>query len=697
MVPKGIFTPFWVLISTFLSIFLTFGQLFGQTSLSPGQVAIVGFNTSGSASTDNFGFILLTDVEQGTIIYFTDSGVKSNGCLRNTEGVIKWVAPLGGSTAGTMVQMHTDASIIEGPGTAQIVKNTFSLNVSGDQLIVFQHANEAGLSGTEPCPDQYVFALTNNDEWQADATSSHTSSLPPGLDATTSVAIPKTGGNFNNNATFDCEDFASGSAADILAALTNPDNWTGSESDIVPLPDCVFVVGDFWVKYVTWDKIQLSWHIIEADVEMIVVYNDNEITDEPPVSGENGSSFVVSGPFYSSGTIVYKGDNSIPGDTLVVLTDLLQGQEYFFKAFGHNVNNPEVWLRGKESIPRSVQAFVQDPTEPTATLSAGTNSTFNLSWTNYIAPKTDWWDGGTVIIARESSAVSMDRNRMNVLTKSSFDLTVGEVVDVVNGDFVAAKVTDGTTTASINLEFCKTYHFRIFHNHGNKWSDGIATASVLSLCPDIKVEGNSVEIAYGDVTPSATDHTQFGEVLTESSLTRTYKVKNFGEGTLSLTGGTPVTLSGSGSAAFSVSAQPLTTSLGPLAETTFQVTFSPTGACSGVTYDATVSIANDDPNESPFTYAIQGKCVSGCFTMVPLSGTPGTEVTLTGDGFSDSPLTTVDFDGVPATVTYISPTQVKVIIPAGVSGDVAVGSSSIITPNGCSLFNVIANPGTCPH
>ena len=695
--PYGHFTYWWKRYTVFAALTLFFfSYSSAQTTLAPGDVAIVGFNTSGGPATDNFAFILLTDVEAGTIIYFTDCGVLSTQCLRFTEGIVSWTAPAGGCLAGTMVQMYTNAVIIEGPGTAAIISGTFSLNVSGDQLIVFQHADAGDLASAPICPDQFLFALTNNNIWQTEATDSHTSTLPDQLNIipAVSVAIPVEDGVFNNNASFTCSVFT-GSAAEILAAIVDPASWLGNETEIVPLPECVFTIGDFFVVYITYNQVQLSWAQLEENIEMIVVFDDVEITEEPALS-----SYTQGDPFGTNGTVAFVA--VFEGDTSVVITGLIEGTTYYFKAFAHNTTDPGTWfLPGKESLPYSITAYVQEPTEPTVALQAATNATIDFSWTNYIGtPQADWWDGGVAIIARETNAVSMTRSKMNALTKSTSDLVVNEVVDAVNGDFVAAIVTGGGTTASAALNPCKTYHFRIFHNDGSaanhdKWSDGVAFGPVSTLCPEIKVEGNNVEIINGDITPVVTDHTEYGEVLTGTTLARTFKIKNTGTGTLTLSGDPTVT--NSGDAVFSLTGSLGTTTLGPLAETTFAVTFAPVDACDGVLYSATVSLGSDDSNENPYTFDIQGTCVAGCFTITPESGTPGTVVTITGDGFDDAPLTTVEFDGVSATVTYVSPTEITAIIPLGVSGIIDASSSSIISPNSCNSFEVITASGTCEH
>ncbi len=121
--------------------------------------------------------------------------------------------------------------------------------------------------------------------------------------------------------------------------------------------------------------------------------------------------------------------------------------------------------------------------------------------------------------------------------------------------------------------------------------------------PEIKVSGNSVEIAEGDVSPSASDYTDFGYAdISSGSLTYTYTIQNQGLATLTLSGTPIVSVGGTNPADFTVIVQP-SSSIAVSGSTTFQVTFNPTstGARS-----ATLSIANSDTDENPYNFTIQG-------------------------------------------------------------------------------------------
>jgi len=127
---------------------------------------------------------------------------------------------------------------------------------------------------------------------------------------------------------------------------------------------------------------------------------------------------------------------------------------------------------------------------------------------------------------------------------------------------------------------------------------------LLPSVSEIDVQGNSQSVADGDTTPSPSDHTDFGSVnVTSDTVTRTFTIQNAGGETLNLTGGTPVTISGTHAGDFSVT-QPSMLAIAPFGSTTFQVEFDPSAAGSRT---ATVNIANDDADENPYDFAIEGR------------------------------------------------------------------------------------------
>ncbi len=137
--------------------------------------------------------------------------------------------------------------------------------------------------------------------------------------------------------------------------------------------------------------------------------------------------------------------------------------------------------------------------------------------------------------------------------------------------------------------------------------------------PEIDIQGNGVSIAAGDTSPGPADGTDFGAAdILAGTVSRTFTVSNAGDTDLNL-GGTPVVeISGTDASDFTVTAMP-SSPVGPGGGTTFDVVFDPGGPG---TRTATLSIANDDPDENPYTFTIQG------------TGTVEPEIDLRGNGTS---------------------------------------------------------------
>ena len=130
--------------------------------------------------------------------------------------------------------------------------------------------------------------------------------------------------------------------------------------------------------------------------------------------------------------------------------------------------------------------------------------------------------------------------------------------------------------------------------------DAVTMKYTVSGSPEANVQGNSITIADGDATPSLPDHTDFGsQSVAAGTIVRTFTIQN--TGTTALTVGTP-SLSGTHAADFSVTVNPAA-SIAAGASTTFQVTFNPSAL--GVR-SASVSFSNNDADENPYNFSIQG-------------------------------------------------------------------------------------------
>ena len=122
--------------------------------------------------------------------------------------------------------------------------------------------------------------------------------------------------------------------------------------------------------------------------------------------------------------------------------------------------------------------------------------------------------------------------------------------------------------------------------------------------PEMDVQGKGVSIADGDITPSTADDTNFGTVnIDVGSLSRSFTIFNTGNTPLDLTG-TPLVALSAGTE-FSVTAQPPSSTVGSGGgSAVFVVSFNPTSV--GV-QTVTVSVANTDADENPYTFTLAGE------------------------------------------------------------------------------------------
>ncbi|MCG9790843.1 BspA family leucine-rich repeat surface protein, partial [Flavobacterium algicola] len=128
--------------------------------------------------------------------------------------------------------------------------------------------------------------------------------------------------------------------------------------------------------------------------------------------------------------------------------------------------------------------------------------------------------------------------------------------------------------------------------------------ALLCAAPEINIKGNNIAIVSGDLIPQGIDHTDFGAVdVATGTNVKTFTIENTGAGALNLTGTPLVAISGANAADFTVTALPASTVAATTGTTTFQITFNPSA---DEMRTATVTIANNDTDENPYTFAIQG-------------------------------------------------------------------------------------------
>ncbi len=129
---------------------------------------------------------------------------------------------------------------------------------------------------------------------------------------------------------------------------------------------------------------------------------------------------------------------------------------------------------------------------------------------------------------------------------------------------------------------------------------GNVSGSCTMQVSNISTAGNSICIEIGDLTPSFADSTDFGQIATGTSLDRTYVITNNGGANLNISS---ITIAGADAGSFSVISSGDAVVL-PGFSTSFTVRFNPLAPGQK---NATVTIENNDTDESSYIFAITGE------------------------------------------------------------------------------------------
>jgi len=202
--------------------------------------------------------------------------------------------------------------------------------------------------------------------------------------------------------------------------------------------------------------------------------------------------------------------------------------------------------------------------------------------------------------------------------------------------------------------------------------------------PEIDVLGNSTSIVSGDTTPSLGDWTDFGATAS----VRTFLIKNSASPLLTIGA---ISITGPNASEFAVTTSP-GANVSNGSSTAFGITFSPTGTG---TRKATVSIINNDGDENPYTFDIQGTGVEQEINI------RGNNVTIADGDTSPTVADWTDFTNVTLTRTYTIqnlgniPLNISTIAFSGLNYSEFAVTTPPVTPvpaYGNSTFTVTFTP-----
>ena len=205
--------------------------------------------------------------------------------------------------------------------------------------------------------------------------------------------------------------------------------------------------------------------------------------------------------------------------------------------------------------------------------------------------------------------------------------------------------------------------------------------------PEIDVSGNGTSIASGDTSPVISDDTDFGTLdIAGATNANTFTVTNTGNAVLNLTGTPRVSIGGTNAADFTLTVDAAASVSSGGGTSQFTITFDPSAV--GLR-TATVSIANNDGNENPYTFDIQG---TGGAAGVPVN------LTITSGNNQNTTVNTPFANALVATVTDLNGDPVPNISVDFDSPNISAQPSAVLSAsrattgsNGQASITVTAN------
>lgn len=174
----------------------------------------------------------------------------------------------------------------------------------------------------------------------------------------------------------------------------------------------------------------------------------------------------------------------------------------------------------------------------------------------------------------------------------------------------------GTNSATFNVNFSAaaagTYTSTItINNSSSSLLQYTFVVKIVVANPAINIQGGVplTAIANGSTTPSTANGTDFGGVVVGNFVEQTYTINNLGVGALK------ITAVNSSNPRFTVTVPP-TSPVPSGGSTTFTVRFTP--ITNGV-QNATISVVNNTPGSSPYTFAVTGLGLQPAIQVLGLS------------------------------------------------------------------------------
>ncbi len=296
-----------------LLIVLVSSVVSSQTVLVPGDIAFIGINSD--EYEDDFSFLLLQNIENGTSINFTDNGWTASGGfnMKYPESHFTWLVDKD-LEAGNIVHVFTYNGVEQAKASVgQITGDKMTVSIAGDQIIAYQG------SKSEP---NFIAAISFNqnikekpgEDFDGDSYSNSTTAMPPGLQLGITALHIYDVVMFEerDNSIYSCIE-TEGDKNYLLGMINNVENWMMDN-------DNPFVQYPFVCEF----KVDLSTSVNQISLSEVAVY-PNPAKDKLVIKTAKAVGLRLE-LYTSSGILVKRLDHSCNSqETIFDLKDLSTG------------------------------------------------------------------------------------------------------------------------------------------------------------------------------------------------------------------------------------------------------------------------------------------------------------------------------------------------------------------------------------